>query len=258
MSGEVLVRRRWVCNLYFIPWMLMSQWILQCTKVLGVLARPIQLRQLAWVRADGAAWLQAHGLTCITLLSAHLHACRRAGLHTLGAALADAGLHALGGAVGRALGGTGLYAGIDACGGTDLDALRAAGLHALGGALGGALGAAGLHALGGTACGALGGTGSRADFHTLRGTDLHALRGAWLHADVAAGLHAHCLAGLHTLVAFLHADGRGQAGLLALLVVRHPSGVLAKLEAKTRERQDQDICLFSVSHSSQPKPLKHK
>lgn len=253
MLGEALVRRRWVCNLCFIPWMLMSPWILQCTKVLGVLARPIQVRQLARVRADSAAWLQAHGLARITLLSAHLHARRRAGLHTLGAALADAGLHALGGAVGRALGFTGLYAGIDACGGTDLDALRGAGLHALGGTLR----AAGLHALGGAACGALGGTGSLADIHTLRGTDLHALRGAWLHADVAAGLHAHRLTGLHTLVAFLHAEGREQAGLLALLVVRHSSGVLAKLEAKTRERQDQDICLFSVRHNSQPKPLKH-
>ena len=95
-------------------------------------------------------------------------------------------------------------------------ALSAARLHTLRDALSAALGAAGLHTLGAAARGALRGTGVLADLHTL----------CWarLHADVAAGLH--------TLAAFLQADGRGQAGLLALLVVRHPAGYW---EAKTRQ-----------------------
>jgi len=211
----------------------MSLKVLQYTKAQGLPARPMQWRQLAWTSADGATWLQAHGLTCIhTLLGAHLHAWCWAGLHALGAALGAALLHARNRALRRALGGTGLDAGIDACRGTDIhtlsgalgaarlhtlgDTLSAARLHTLRDALSAALGAAGLHTLGAAARGALRGTGVLADLHTL----------CWarLHADVAAGLH--------TLAAFLQADGRGQAGLLALLVVRHPAGYW---EAKTRQ-----------------------
>jgi len=243
----------------------MSLKVLQYTKAQGLPARPMQWRQLAWTSADGATWLQAHGLTCIhTLLGAHLHAWCWAGLHALGAALGAALLHARNRALRRALGGTGLDAGIDACRGTDIHtlsgALGAARLHTLGDTLGATLSAARLHALGDTLGAALsaarlhtlGDTLSAARLHTLRdalsaalgAAGLHtlgaaargALRGTGVLADLHtlcwARLHADVAAGLHTLAAFLQADGRGQAGLLALLVVRHPAGYW---EAKTRQ-----------------------
>lgn len=184
------------------------------------------LKRSAWARAARAARLQDHGLTWVD---------------TLGGALGGAGLHALGCAVGWALSGTWLYAGINTCGGTDL--------HTLGGARLYALGNTRLHTLGGAGRGALSGTGCWAD--------LHARRGARLHADAAAGLRAHRLAGLHALGGFLHTNGRGQAGLLALLAERHTSDVLVKLKAKRRDISIQDLRPFFLSCNSQPELLKH-
>lgn len=203
------------------------------------------------MRADRAAWFQAHRLAGINALGGtHLHTWGWAGLHALGAALGDAGLHTLGGALGWALSGTWLYADVDALRGADIHTLGAAGLHALGAAGRGALGGTRLYTLGGAGCGALGGTGCCAD--------LYARCGAWLHTDAAAGLHAHRLAGLHTFGAFLHTNGRGQAGLFALLIARHPSELLVKLKTKIkREIQNQDTHLFFLSHNSQPELLKH-
>jgi len=225
-------------------------------------------RRSAWARADRAARLQAHGLAWInTLGGTHLHAWGWAGLHALGWALRGTWLradvdalrgteiHTLGAAGRGALGGTRIHALGWALRGTrlraDVDALRGTELHALGAAGRGALGGTRLHALGAAGRGALGGTGRWADLHTRCG--------ARLHADAAAaGLHAHRLAGLHALGALLRTNGRGQAGLLALLVVGHPPEVLLKLKAKRRrEIQNQDTCSFYLSRNSQPELLQN-
>lgn len=142
--------------------------------------------------------------------------------------------------MGWALSGTWLYAGINTRWGTDLHTLGGARLHTLGDTR--------LHTLGGAGCGALSGTGCWAD--------LHARRGARLHTDAAAGLHAHRLAGLHALGGFLHTNGRGQAGLFALLTERHTSDVLVKLKANKRDISSQDLRPFFLSCSSQPELLK--
>ncbi|RLV84430.1 hypothetical protein DV515_00016233 [Chloebia gouldiae] len=193
-----------------------------------------------WGSAGAGAGLQAHGL---------------ARLHALGAAnLVLALLHALGDAGLGALGGADVHALRGAAGGlADLDALRGAAggtlggtnVHALRGAAGGTLGGTNIHALRGAAGGALGGTNIHAlrgaAGGTLGGTNIHALRGA---AGGLADLDALRGAGLRALGALLQADGRRQAGLLALLVVvGHPGEVsVGSCSAEERNVRKSRLC----------------